>query len=250
MNLSEEKWCMTGSSQWFHFHRKRFTAEECLKHQWLQLKEEEVQEESVSEPVSHDDEADEEESAQVTEELIVMAAYTLGQCRQSSDKESLTPDRKAISKRFKFEEPFSALQEVPGEFIYWSQASQILPTNAALHTRILVFVFSLTLWFQLVSQTIFFWSRFVSLVLFFLCTVCAALYLHGWVTDVTLTFVFPLGAMLKSWNKMGNKLNRYICSFDDSSFWFYLDVFPCHLCSNECCLFSGVWVQIEFTVHV
>lgn len=104
----------------------RFTAEDCLKHQWLQLKEEVKEEsssDSVSEPVSpgtssHDEEADEEESAQVTEELIVMAAYTLGQCRQSSDKESLTPDQKAISKRFKFEEPFSALQEVPGEFIY------------------------------------------------------------------------------------------------------------------------------------
>ena len=62
-----------------------------------------------------DPDADPEE---VTEELIVMAAYTLGQCRQTSDKETLTPDQKAISKRFKFEEPFSALQEVPGEFIY------------------------------------------------------------------------------------------------------------------------------------
>ncbi|XP_056593699.1 serine/threonine-protein kinase 17A [Triplophysa dalaica] len=105
----------------------RFTAEDCIKHPWLQVKKEEVKEEStsesISEPVSpgtssHDEEADEEESTQVTEELIVMAAYTLGQCRQSSDKESLTPDQKAISKRFKFEEPFSALQEVPGEFIY------------------------------------------------------------------------------------------------------------------------------------
>ncbi|RXN04334.1 serine threonine- kinase 17A-like protein [Labeo rohita] len=103
----------------------RATAEDCLKHHWLQTEEPELKEdspESVSEPVSpaassHDEEA-EEESAQVTEELIVMAAYTLGQCRQSSDKESLTPDQKAISKRFKFEEPFSALQEVPGEFIY------------------------------------------------------------------------------------------------------------------------------------
>lgn len=63
-------------------------------------------------------EAAEEESAPVTEELILKASYTLGQCRQSSDKESLTPDQKAVSKRFKFEEPFSALQEVPGEFIY------------------------------------------------------------------------------------------------------------------------------------
>nr|XP_055038338.1 serine/threonine-protein kinase 17A-like isoform X1 [Misgurnus anguillicaudatus]XP_055038339.1 serine/threonine-protein kinase 17A-like isoform X2 [Misgurnus anguillicaudatus] len=106
----------------------RFTAEECLEHQWLQIKEEEEEKdgstsESVSEPASpgtssHDEEGEDEESSQVTEELIVMAAYTLGQCRQSSDKETLTPDQKAISKRFKFEEPFSALQEVPGEFIY------------------------------------------------------------------------------------------------------------------------------------
>ncbi|XP_067234329.1 serine/threonine-protein kinase 17A isoform X2 [Chanodichthys erythropterus] len=90
----------------------RASAEDCLKHQWLQPRQE-----IVSEPVSpaassHDEE---EESAQLTEELIVMAAYTLGQCRQSSDQESLTPDQKAISKRFKFEEPFSTL---PGGFIY------------------------------------------------------------------------------------------------------------------------------------
>ncbi len=64
----------------------------------------------------------EEAEGPVTEELIVMAAYTLGQCRQSStstsEKEALAAEQKAISKRFKFEEPFSALQEVPGEFIY------------------------------------------------------------------------------------------------------------------------------------
>uniref|UniRef100_A0A673GYS1 non-specific serine/threonine protein kinase n=1 Tax=Sinocyclocheilus rhinocerous TaxID=307959 RepID=A0A673GYS1_9TELE len=85
----------------------RATAEDCLKHQWLQP--EEACLESVSEPVGPADEDEEEE------ELIVMAAYTLGQCRQSSDEPSLTPDQKAISKRFKFEEPFSAR---PGEFIY------------------------------------------------------------------------------------------------------------------------------------
>ncbi|KAM8966621.1 serine/threonine-protein kinase 17A [Pelodytes ibericus] len=50
----------------------------------------------------------------VTEELIVMASYTLGQCRQTEmEKQSET---KAITKRFKFEEPI--LQEIPGEFIY------------------------------------------------------------------------------------------------------------------------------------
>lgn len=72
----------------------------------------------------------------MTEELIVMAAYTLGQCRQtssSSDKDTLTPDQKAISKRFKFEEPFSALQEVPGEFIYWTQLnSYTVPSSGSM----------------------------------------------------------------------------------------------------------------------
>uniref|UniRef100_A0A672M4U1 Serine/threonine-protein kinase 17A n=1 Tax=Sinocyclocheilus grahami TaxID=75366 RepID=A0A672M4U1_SINGR len=87
----------------------RATAEDCLKHQWLQP--EEACLVSVSEPVGPADEDEEEEEE---EELIVMAAYTLGQCRQSSDEPSLTPDQKDISKRFKFEEPFSAR---PGEFI-------------------------------------------------------------------------------------------------------------------------------------
>ncbi|KAK7124108.1 hypothetical protein R3I93_022271 [Phoxinus phoxinus] len=72
----------------------RATAEDCLKHQWLQLTEQDLKE-SICEPVSPDDEEEEEE------ELFVMASYT--------------PDPKAISKRFKFQEPFSTL---PGGFIY------------------------------------------------------------------------------------------------------------------------------------
>lgn len=111
-------------------NRDRATAEECLKHQWLQTQETDSAEEkgkntasSISEPVStavstQCSEEDIEEESRLTEELIVMAAYTLGQCRQSSDKENLTPEQKAISKRFKFEETFPGLQEVPGEFIY------------------------------------------------------------------------------------------------------------------------------------
>ena len=116
--------------------RERATAEECLQHPWLHQPSEALKEDAdpLEKPVGEcllvpaspgstgssysaesDPDADPEE---VTEELIVMAAYTLGQCRQTSDKETLTPDQKAISKRFKFEEPFSALQEVPGEFIY------------------------------------------------------------------------------------------------------------------------------------
>ncbi|XP_021418397.1 serine/threonine-protein kinase 17A isoform X1 [Oncorhynchus mykiss] len=109
--------------------QNRATAEECLQHQWLQPKEKKEAEATTavketigptkcpSEPASPESPIREEEK-EGTEELIVVAAYTLGQCRQSTDKEVINPDQKAISKRFKFEEPFSALQEVPGEFIY------------------------------------------------------------------------------------------------------------------------------------
>ncbi|KAM3592903.1 uncharacterized protein V6R79_001423 [Siganus canaliculatus] len=124
----------------------RATAEQCLKHSWLQaskLQETKTVEEicpvgdkeqsspttgptSSLEPLSStttaDEDEEEKEEGLVTEELIVRAAYTLGQCRQSSsstsEKEVLAAEQKAITKRFKFEEPFSALQEVPGEFIY------------------------------------------------------------------------------------------------------------------------------------
>ncbi|XP_064799785.1 serine/threonine-protein kinase 17A-like [Oncorhynchus masou masou] len=110
--------------------QNRATAEECLQHQWLQPKEKKEAEattavkETISptkcptELASPESPTREEKEGPVTEELIVVAAYTLGQCRQSTDKEVINPDQKAISKRFKFEEPFSALQEVPGEFIY------------------------------------------------------------------------------------------------------------------------------------
>nr|XP_023855859.1 serine/threonine-protein kinase 17A [Salvelinus alpinus] len=111
--------------------QNRATAEECLQHQWLQPKEKREAEATVevketisptkctSEPANPESHIrGEEEEGPETEELIVMAAYTLGHCRQSTDKEVMAPDQKAISKRFKFEEPFSALQEVPGEFIY------------------------------------------------------------------------------------------------------------------------------------
>jgi len=124
--------------------RERASAEQSLQHPWLQSSEpqepltlEEILPEhnqdvssatssstSSPEPPSCKSTGEEEEEVEgpLTEELIVMAAYTLGQCRQStsspSEKEALTERQKAISKRFKFEEPFSVLQEVPGEFIY------------------------------------------------------------------------------------------------------------------------------------
>ncbi|XP_060920392.1 serine/threonine-protein kinase 17A [Labrus mixtus] len=120
----------------------RATAEQCLKHSWLKpsqcqgtkkaleilpLEDQEVSSSTSSpEPPSSTtttaDEEEEDDEGPVTEELIVVAAYTVGQCRQSSnsssEKEALAAEQKAISKRFKFEEPFSSLQEVPGEFIF------------------------------------------------------------------------------------------------------------------------------------
>ncbi|KAL0618990.1 Serine/threonine-protein kinase 17A [Plecturocebus cupreus] len=106
----------------------RATAEECLKHPWLahssiqeaSFRMEKAQKEanafqeghSVPEINSDTDKPETKESI-VTEELIVVTSYTLGQCRQS-EKEKM--EQKAISKRFKFEEPL--LQEIPGEFIY------------------------------------------------------------------------------------------------------------------------------------
>uniref|UniRef100_A0A3Q3EHN6 non-specific serine/threonine protein kinase n=1 Tax=Labrus bergylta TaxID=56723 RepID=A0A3Q3EHN6_9LABR len=122
----------------------RATAEQCLKHSWLKpsqcqgtkkvleilpLEDQEVSS-STSSPetpsstttTADEEEEEEEDEGPVTEELIVVAAYTVGQCRQSSnsssEKEALAAEQKAISKRFKFEEPFSSLQEVPGEFIF------------------------------------------------------------------------------------------------------------------------------------
>ncbi|XP_004708092.2 serine/threonine-protein kinase 17A [Echinops telfairi] len=106
----------------------RATAEECLKHPWLtpsciqgpslkvkgSLDEATALEEGDSVPEIHSDaEKPETEEAILTEELIVVTSYTLGQCRQSEKEQT---EQKAISKRFKFEEPL--LQEIPGEFIY------------------------------------------------------------------------------------------------------------------------------------
>ncbi|XP_072647767.1 serine/threonine-protein kinase 17A isoform X2 [Canis lupus baileyi] len=73
----------------------RATAEECLKHPWLT-------ESSIQDP-----------SFKVKGALAEANALQEGQCRQS-EKEKM--EQKAISKRFKFEEPL--LQEIPGEFIY------------------------------------------------------------------------------------------------------------------------------------
>ncbi|XP_053323057.1 serine/threonine-protein kinase 17A [Spea bombifrons] len=123
----------------------RSTADDCLQHPWLaqgdlpdpyasamntvpenkpqnippeqqQEEEEEEEEEQIltETPSEICPIQPEIEGQTVTEELIVMASYTLGQCRQTEmEKQTET---KAITKRFKFEEPI--LQELPGECIY------------------------------------------------------------------------------------------------------------------------------------
>ncbi|KAF7247820.1 Serine/threonine-protein kinase 17A [Varanus komodoensis] len=108
---------------------ERATADECLLHSWLAQTDvpdticwiKDTEEEANIVTVNEEDSASENstdgektEDSGVTEELIVVASYTLGQCRQS-EKDNIV-EQKTISKRFKFEEPL--LQEIPGEFIY------------------------------------------------------------------------------------------------------------------------------------
>lgn len=113
----------------------RATAEDCLQHPWLAEGDlpglyssavNAVEDNKQILPVEEEDELKAEDSLEaspaqpdtdgqtVTEELILMASYTLGQCRQT-EMEKQT-ESKAITKRFKFEEPM--LQEIPGDFIY------------------------------------------------------------------------------------------------------------------------------------
>ncbi|XP_075068634.1 serine/threonine-protein kinase 17A [Mixophyes fleayi] len=114
----------------------RATAEDCLHHPWLAqgdlpdlyssamntvqdgnqvVQEEEEEDELKTENSLEASPAQLDTDGQtVTEELILMASYTLGQCRQT-EMEKQT-ESKAITKRFKFEEPM--LQDIPGDFIY------------------------------------------------------------------------------------------------------------------------------------
>ncbi|KAJ8336415.1 hypothetical protein SKAU_G00376350 [Synaphobranchus kaupii] len=86
----------------------RATAQDCLNHPWLHPQNGQVLGKLL--PICHPPLEEGEEDGLETE-LVVVASYTVGQCRQS-DEESLTPDQKAVSKRFKFEEPFGPLQEI------------------------------------------------------------------------------------------------------------------------------------------
>ncbi|XP_063160248.1 serine/threonine-protein kinase 17A [Candoia aspera] len=107
---------------------ERATAEECLLHSWLaqtdipnticwiKNTEDETNNIIANEDSTSENSTDGEKTEEtvVTEELILVASYTLGQCRQS-EKDKIV-EQKTISKLFKFEEPL--LQEIPGEFIY------------------------------------------------------------------------------------------------------------------------------------
>nr|XP_033786180.1 serine/threonine-protein kinase 17A isoform X1 [Geotrypetes seraphini] len=110
----------------------RTTAEDALHHPWLsqgailslscpqstvKMPTIVIEDEDSSSEISADVDVHDKfdlEGQTVTEELIVMASYTLGQCRQSENEKQTEP--KSVSKRFKFEEPL--LQEIAGEFIY------------------------------------------------------------------------------------------------------------------------------------
>ncbi|XP_041697148.2 serine/threonine-protein kinase 17A-like isoform X1 [Coregonus clupeaformis] len=110
--------------------KSRATAEECLRHHWLQEQVQEKREEDLTSEIcqrAHTKPASPSSSSSslssccsssseegpLVEELIVVAAYTLGQCRPTMpDPETLSLDVKAISKRFRFEEPFSSLQKI------------------------------------------------------------------------------------------------------------------------------------------
>ncbi|XP_045080833.1 serine/threonine-protein kinase 17A [Coregonus clupeaformis] len=112
--------------------KSRASAEECLRHHWLQEQAQEKTEENLTSEIcqrahtkpappsyppspsslSFCSSSSSEEEGPVVEELMVVAAYTIGPCRPAvPNPETLFPDAKAVSKRFTFEEPFSSLQK-------------------------------------------------------------------------------------------------------------------------------------------
>ncbi|KAL0966124.1 hypothetical protein UPYG_G00291200 [Umbra pygmaea] len=103
--------------------KSRATAEECLRHPWLQDSDQKTPEDLLSQfckqphtkpaSISSQSSSSSVEEGSVVEELIVVAAYTMKQCRSPMpDPESLSPDSKVVSKRFRFEEPFNSLKEL------------------------------------------------------------------------------------------------------------------------------------------
>ncbi|XP_023865301.1 serine/threonine-protein kinase 17A isoform X3 [Salvelinus sp. IW2-2015] len=103
--------------------KSRATAEECLRHHWLQEQAQKKTEENITSEICQQEHAkpappssysssSSEEEGPVVEELMVVAAYTIGPCRPTvPNPETLFPDAKAVSKRFTFEEPLCSLQK-------------------------------------------------------------------------------------------------------------------------------------------
>ncbi|XP_029581455.1 serine/threonine-protein kinase 17A isoform X2 [Salmo trutta] len=102
--------------------KSRATAEECLRHHWLQEQAQKKTEENITSEICQREHAkpaqpslsssSSEEEGPVVEELMVVSAYTTGPCRPTvPNPETLFPDAKAISKRFTFEEPRCSLQK-------------------------------------------------------------------------------------------------------------------------------------------
>ncbi|XP_014045922.1 serine/threonine-protein kinase 17A isoform X1 [Salmo salar] len=99
--------------------KSRATAEECLRHHWLQEQAQKKTEDNITSEICQWEHAkpappslSSEEEGPVVEELMVVSAYTTGPCRPTvPNPETLFPDAKAISKRFTFEEPRCSLQK-------------------------------------------------------------------------------------------------------------------------------------------
>ncbi|XP_043530920.1 serine/threonine kinase 17a like [Chiloscyllium plagiosum] len=83
--------------------RKRAKAEQCLNHPWLSSKLEVPK--SITE--SEEEQSESEQNSPDSEELVLMASYTL--CRQL-DKD-IEIERTAVRKQFKFEESFTTLRD-------------------------------------------------------------------------------------------------------------------------------------------
>uniref|UniRef100_A0A1B8Y5L2 non-specific serine/threonine protein kinase n=1 Tax=Xenopus tropicalis TaxID=8364 RepID=A0A1B8Y5L2_XENTR len=85
--------------------RKRIRADQCLKHPWLNSATE-------SEPLKDTAVEKEEREAEVTEEIVLLAAYTVHcPCRQLESRDSLESELKTVRTQF------NALQEIQSEVV-------------------------------------------------------------------------------------------------------------------------------------
>ncbi|XP_048108660.1 serine/threonine-protein kinase 17A-like isoform X1 [Alosa alosa] len=90
-------------------YRSRLSAEECLRHEWLRGPERQKQARTEACVSGHEQLLSPEKDPAV-EDLIVMAAYTLGQCRQS-DSEAFSQEPDPTATCFRLGEPFHSMQK-------------------------------------------------------------------------------------------------------------------------------------------